>query len=403
MNFYLARQPIFDRRQKVIAYELLYRAGEENLNLEKDGTRATTAVISRALLDLGLQKVARGSRLFIRFSWKLIIDETALLLPKEQVAIEITMDTEPDRQMIDACRHLHKEGYTLVLDGYDQHLKGGELLAFADIVKIDFQATGAAERGQVAAYLKENGKKLLAKKVETVSDFETAMECGFDYCQGYFFCEPVVIKGRELSTTKMQNLRLMQEVYKPEMDMDQMEKIVSQDPSLSYKLLRFINSPAFAMRFPISSIRQAVALLGQKELVKWVSLVALRNVGYDKPDELIVAAVFRARFCETMAQHSRLKDRSAELFLTGLFSLLDVFLGQPMEEVLTELPLTEEVKQALRGEEGDYGKLLSLVLLYEKGNFDQALTIAINDYQLEPVQAMLCYLEALELADMAWK
>jgi c-di-GMP-related signal transduction protein len=403
VNVYLARQPIFDRRQKVIAYELLYRAGEENYNPEQDGIRATTEVISSALLDFGLEKVARGKRIFIKFSWKLIIDETAFLLPKEQVAIEITLDTEPDRQMIDACRHLHKEGYTLVLDGFDQRLKGGELLAFVDIVKVNFQTTGAAERGQVAAFLKESGKKLLAKKVETVRDFETAMEYGFDYCQGYFFCEPVVIKGRELSTTKMQNLRLMQEVYKPEIDMDRMEKIISQDPSLSYKLLRFINSPAFAMRFPISSIRQAVALLGQKELVKWVSLVALRNVGYDKPDELIVVAVSRAKFCEMMAQRSRLKDRSAELFLTGLFSLLDVFLGQPMEEVLTDLPLTEEVKQALRGEEGDYGKLLNLVLLYEKGNFDQALTIAINDYQLEPVQAMLCYLDALELADMAWK
>ncbi len=403
MNVYLARQPIFDRRQKVIAYELLYRAGEESYDPEQDGTRITSQVVSSALLDIGLEKVSRGNKLFIYFNREYLIDEAAYLLPKELIAIEVPGDKEPDRQMIDACRHLHREGYTLVLDGFNLHAKSGELLKLADMVKVDFQTTGVAELGKGAAFLKESGKKLLAKEVKTARDFKTAMDCGFDYCQGYFFCEPTIVKGRRLSTTKMQNLRLIQEVYKTEMDVDRMEEIIGQDPTLTYKLMRFINSPAFSLRFPISSIRQAIALLGQKELLKWVSLVALRNVGYDKPDELVVTAVSRAKFCETMALQARLKDRSNELFLTGLFSLLDVFLGQPMEELLTDLPLAEEVKQALRGEEGIYGKILGLALLYEKGDFDQALTIAVSDYQLEPLQAMLCYLDALELADMAWR
>lgn len=403
MSIFLARQPIFDRRQKVIAYELLHHAVEDKVNPEQDSNRATSQVVSSALLDIGLDKVSRGNKLFISINRELLVDETALLLPKEQVVLEIPVEIEPDRQMVDACRNLHSQGYTLVLDGFDQHLMGGELLKLADMVKIDLQATGFAVRDKRITFLKESGKKLLAKKVETVLDFKTAMECGFDYCQGHFFCEPTIVKSVGLSATKMQNLRLMQEVYKPDLDVERMEEIISQDPALTYKLMRFINSPAFSLRFPISSIRQAIALLGQKELLKWVSLVTLRNVGYDKPDELVVTAVTRARFCEMMAQATGFKNKSADLFLIGLFSLLDVFLGQPMEEVLMDLPLTKEVKQALRGEEGNYGSFLSLVLLYEKGNFDQALNIAVNDYQIEPLQAMLCYLDSLELADMAWK
>ncbi len=403
MDVYLARQPIFDRRQKVIAYELIYQTGKESYYPEQDSAQTKSQLISIALLDIGLEKVSRGNRLFINSSRDFLINESAFLLPKELVTIEVTAGKELDRQVIDACRRLQKEGYTLVLDGFNLLSKGGELLELVDMVKVDLQAIESSELEKSAAYLKKSGKKLLAKEVEKVRDYNTAMDYGFDYCQGYFFCEPAIIKGKGLSTTKMQNLRLMQEVYKPEMDIDQMESIISQDSTLSYKLIRFINSPVFSLRFPISSIRQAIALHGQKELVKWVSLIALRNVGYDKPDELIVVAVTRAKFCEAMAQHSKLKDRSSELFLTGLFSLLDVFLSQPMEEVLTELPLAEDIKQALRGEEGDYRKLLDLVLLYEKGDFDQALAIATNDYQLDPLQSMLCYLDSLELADMAWK
>jgi c-di-GMP-related signal transduction protein len=187
------------------------------------------------------------------------------------------------------------------------------------------------------------------------------------------------------------------------MDFDQVETLIKQDPSLSYKLLRFINSIAFPVRFPIRSIRQAIALLGQQEMVKWASLVALRNVGYDKPDELIVTAVSRAKFCESMAKVTDLRDRSADLFLTGLFSLLDTFLDQSMEEAIAELPLADEIKGALLGESGSFKSILDLVLLYERGAWDKAFEIAAADYNLDEVEVMSFYLESLELADMAWK
>ncbi len=403
LNFYLARQPIFNRSKKVIAYELLYRAGEANVNLEKDGTRATKVVISNTLLEIGLDKVSRGNRLFINFNKELIDNRVPFLLPKDQVAIEITEDTIIDSQTFEVCKELKKEGYTLVLDDFnlDSHCK--DLLDYVDIVKIDFLALGAFERSKVETFLKKSRAKLLAEKIETAAEFEEAVKSGYLLFQGFFFCKPVIIIGRAISGNKMQNLRLVQEIYKPDMDVDQIEAIIKQDPALSYKLLRFINSPAFPLRFEISSIRQAVALLGQKELLKWVSLVALRNLGYDKPDELIVAAVTRARFCETVARATRFKSQSADLFLTGLFSLLDTFLDQPMEDALANLPLAEVVRQALLGKEGDYRSILDIVLFYEKGQWNEAFELAATRFNLDEMFAMTCYLESLELADASWE
>lgn len=403
MKIYLARQPIFDRRQKVIAYELLYRTSEENINLETDGNLATSEVISSSFLNIGLDKITRGKKAFINFTKALLDDDTAFLLPKELVAIEITEETIPDEQTLKNCTLLQKKGYTLILDDFNMRSSCMSLLDLVEIVKVDFQNTLPDERQEIVSFLKDKKKSLLAEKVETVKDYGDAMASAFDYFQGYFFCEPSIVVGREIPSTKMQNLRLLHEIYKPDMDFDQVEALIKQDPSLSYKLLRFINSIAFPVRFPIRSIRQAIALLGQQEMVKWASLVALRNVGYDKPDELIVTAVSRAKFCESMAKVTDLRERSADLFLTGLFSLLDTFLDQSMEEAIAELPLADEIKGALLGESGSFKSILDLVLLYERGAWDKAFEIAAADYNLDEVEVMSFYLESLELADMAWK
>ncbi len=403
MNIYVARQPIFDRRQKVIAYELLYRKSEDNYTPETDSSLATSEIISNIFLNIGLDKITRKKRAFINFTKQLINDGTPFLLPKEHVAIEITEDIDPDDKTFEICEKLKKDGYMLVLDDFDLESKSIHLLDLVDIVKIDYQKTNQESRGEVLQYLKERKKKILAEKVENVQEYGDAMNNNFDYFQGYFFCEPTIVIGREIPSTKLHNLQLLYEIYKTDMDFDQVEVFIKQDPSLSYKLLRFINSIAFPIRYPIRSIRQAMALLGQKEMIKWVSLVALRNVGYDKPDELIVTAVSRARFCEAMAQVANLKDRSADLFLTGLFSLLDTFLDRPMEVVLEELPLDDDIKDALTGQQGDFKKILDLVLLYEKGSWDKAFSLASAQYNLDEVEVMSFYLESLELADLAWK
>jgi len=399
----LARQPIFDRRQKVIAYELLYRASEENFNPELNGDRATSEVVASTFINIGLDKIARGNRAFINFTRQLINDQTVFLLPKEQVAIEITEDIEPDQQMLETCQHLHREGYVLVLDDFNLTSKCKDLLDCVDIVKVDLQATVDTERKKIISFLRKGRQKILAEKVETIQEYKDALTVGYDYFQGYFFCKPVIISGKEISSTKLQNLRLLGEIYNPAMDVGYIEKIIKQDTTLSYKLLRFINSATFALRFPISSIRQAITLLGQKEMIKWASLVALRNIGYDKPDELIVTSTLRASFCEALAVATNLRELSGELFLTGLFSLLDTFLDQPMEEVLAELPLSAQTKQALLGEESEYKIILDFVLLYEKGAFAEAHALLPEELYVNETVVMNFYLESLELANSAWK
>ncbi len=403
MKIYVARQPIFDRRQKVIGYELLYRTSELNYNPEKNGQLATSEVISSSFLSIGLDNLTRRKRAYINFTKPLLENETALLLPKDLIAIEITEDIEVDQNIMDTCKKLNNNGYSLVLDDFSTQSRAMPLLPLADAVKVDFQEKDELERSKTMELCKSKKKQMIAEKVETVKEYGDAMANGYDYFQGYFFCEPALVVGREIPSTKIQNLRLLQEIYKTEMDFDHVEQLIKQDPSLSYKLLRFINSVAFPLRFPIRSIRQAIALLGQKEMVKWVSLVALRNVGYDKPDELIITAVSRARFCESVALATSTKNRSADLFLTGLLSLLDTFLDQPMENILKELPLAEEIKDALLGQDGDFKNILDLVLLYEKGSWEKAFEIAATKYNLDEVEVMSYYLESLELADMAWK
>ncbi len=403
MNIYVARQPIFDRRQKVIAYELLYRTSEENINLETNASLATSEVISSSFLNIGLDKITRRKRAYINFTKQLLEDGTAYLLPHDLIAIEITENINPDQNTIEACKKLHKDRYSLVLDDFNMDSRCLPLLEVVDIVKVDYQGTDEAQRSGIVDFFKGRKQKLVAEKVETVHEYGDAMASGYDYFQGFFFCEPTIVIGKEIPSTKMQNLRLLQEIYKSEMDFDCIEVLIKQDPSLSYKLMRFINSVAFPLRFPIRSIRQAIALLGQKEMIKWVSLVALRNVGYDKPDELIVTAVSRAKFCELMAKVTNLEDRSADLFLAGLFSLLDTFLDQPMEAILAELPLAEEIKAALLGEPGEFKDILDMVLLYEQGSWDKAFDIAARRYHLDEVEIMSYYLESLELADLAWK
>lgn len=403
MTIYLARQPVFNRQQKVIAYELLYRASKDNYYPGTDGDQATSDILSYTFLNIGLEKITRGKKAYINFTKQLLDQDVALLFPKELVAVEIVEDVEPDQKTIEACQKLHEQGYELLLDDFNLDSKAMPLLDIVDIIKVDFRDTNPAERKKILQFFKGSNKIMLAEKVESAGEYLEAMSSGFDYFQGYFFCEPVVMTGKDFPSTKLQNIRLLQEIYKPQMDFDQVEQLIKIDSSLSYKLLRFINSVAFPVRFSIRSIRQAMALLGQKEMIKWASLVALRNVAYDKPDELLVTAVSRAKFCELVAKETSLRDHSADLFLTGLFSLLDTFLDRPMDDILSELPLNTAIKKALLGEKNDFYSILELVQLYERGMWDEAFKIAGEDYGIGEVKIMSYYLDALELADLAWK
>ena len=288
-------------------------------------------------------------------------------------------------------------GYLLALDDFSHDHKFKPLIQLADIIKVDFMVTGTEERKAIIRRIGKN-KKYLAEKVETREDFELALEMGYSYFQGYFFSKPVIIEGKDIPGNKLTYIQLLKELYSKQIDFQQIECIFKRDVSLSYKLLRYINSAIFSFRAEIHSINQALAMLGQKGLRKWLSLVALKGIGEDKPDELIVISVCRAMFCELIAPKVGLANRCSDLFLMGLFSLIDAFLDQPKFAVLTKLPISMEIIDALLGKQSLFNDVYNLVVYYEQGDWEnlQATTAKLG---LDEAEAAKLYIESLAMAN----
>ncbi len=376
MEVFVARQPIFDRHLKVHGYELLFRSSYENAYDCPDGDRATSTVIANSFLLIGIDALVGKKRAFINFTKNLIRNETATLLPKEIVSVEILEDVPADPETLMACRYLKQLGYTLVMDDFVFREDLVPLIELADIIKIDFINTSPADRREWIRRFGSRNLRFLAEKVETRTDFDEALELGYSFFQGYFFSKPVIISGSDVPGYKVNYLRILREINHPALDFDRIENLIKQDVSLTYKLLKFINSAAFGFRTRIRSVRQALVLLGLREVIKWVSLITLRGLGMDQPDELIITTVVRARFAELLAPLAGFPDQGPEMFLMGLFSMLDVFIGKPMAEALNDLPISEEIKNALLGRAGRYTELLTLVLAYEKGDWEETIRMA---------------------------
>lgn len=366
MEVCVARQPIFDKRLKVYAYELLFRPGQENEFVEIDADHATSSVITNSFLVIGLNILTGGKKAFINFTQNLLMDETAINLPKDYIVVEILENVVPDKGIITACRKLKDMGYVLALDDFVFEPRFEPLIKLADIIKVDFIATEAGERQSLVKKFGYQNIKFLAEKVETQQEFDQALNMGYSYFQGFFFSKPIIISSHDIPGYKLNYLSILHEIHRPEIDFNQIENIIKRDVSISYKLLRFINSAFFSFNTKIHSIKQALVLLGINEFKKWVSLIVLKGLGEDKPLELMMVSIIRARLCELIGENLELKDRSADLFFMGMFSLIDTFMNRPMAEVLEQLPLAEETKDALLGNEGRYRDVFELVVAYEK-------------------------------------
>jgi len=372
MQAFLARQPIFDKHQNVYAYELLYRSGlKNNFYNDADGDHATSSVITNGFLSIGMETITRGKMAFINFTRNLLLKEIATVFPKELMGVEILEDVEPDAEIVATCKKLKQAGYTLVLDDFVFKPEFTPLLEFMDIIKVDFINTTPESRGSVIQQINSKRIKFLAEKVETRAAFKQAVELGYTYFQGYFFAKPEIIAGQAIPATKMNFLRLLQQVNQPELDYDKLEKIFKEDVTLTYKMLLYINSPYFGFPNRIRSVRHALTLIGMKEAQKWLSLIAMSSMGTDKSEELVLTSLSRANLSELLAPLVGLKERSSELFLMGLFSLLDAFLDQPLPDILEQLPISDDIKNALVGRQGLLGEVLKLVIVYEMGDWNQ--------------------------------
>lgn len=372
MYFYAARQPILDREKNLFAYELLFRDGLDNAFPNIDGDEATSRMIEGSQFNFGLDDFIDDKRGFINFTLDTLLKKFPSMLPKEQVVIEILETVQPGKRLLQECILLKEQGYIIALDDYIHQPVWRHFYPYVDIIKIDFRETSQETIIEVLKAVADFPHiKLLAEKVETNEEFQSALDMGFSYFQGYFFSKPEMMQSKSLSPAQMTLAELLYETSKSEMDLVKITQIFERDINLSYKLLRYSNSAVFKRRSEIETIKQAIIVLGQVELKKLLSVLFTSQVSTEKPAELMRLAMTRARFAEGIATLHNQTD-TAKAFLAGMMSLIDAILDEPMSSILVKLPLAKEIKDALIGEPGLLGEYIALVKFYEQGQWQQA-------------------------------
>ncbi|MBP1729707.1 MAG: hypothetical protein H6Q55_136 [Deltaproteobacteria bacterium] len=399
MDIYVARQPIFDRNQKVIGYELLTPSGPIYGNDAADETEASLAVIRNTFLFLAEQIVTPPHKAFIRVTRALLINGVARSIPNQSTVIEIAEYTELDDEVLNACRELKEVGYLLALTGCAaDNTMQNPLLDLADIVKVDVTKATAEETRSIVEGLAHGHRKLLAEKVETRDALKAALAVGYTFFQGSFFAKPVIVQGHDMPGYKRNYLKILRELSRRELDFQALERVIKQDVTLCYTLLKYINSPYFGLRDEVTSILRAIVLLGEKEVRRWASLVLLTLMGPDEPPEVVVRSLIRGRMCELLAEDVGLKGHKSDLFLMGMFSMLHVLIGRPLGEILKGLSLDRGVKEALLGKENEYRRLYDLVVTYESGEWEQCFAHATK-LQLDTRRISKIFITAAAYAD----
>ncbi len=405
MDSFIARQPIFDKTMKVYAYELLYRSNESDnyFSASDSADHASSRIMMDTFSDIGIEKITGGKLAFVNFTENLLEQNIATLFPKKTLVVEVLETVTPGPEVLEQLRALKADGYRIALDDFEYGPQFKDFVALANIIKIDFLAQSLEEiRSDIAKFPKK-GITLLAEKVENNEMYEAAKEMGFELFQGYFFEKPVILTGRSVDPLKISYLQLMRSVWERELDFEEVAKVIKRDVALSYKLLRLVNSVHYARRREIKDIMHAMVMLGEAEVRKWVSLIVMVGCGDNKPDELIRGSMLRAFFMEDLGKRMHLRREQADvLFLTGLFSLIDVMMDTSMEDVMSRLSVPVEVEEALVGEEGMAGEMLHMVRAYEQGRWDESQAI-FGKYAVKDATLPELYLEAVAKADQIGK
>lgn len=375
MDVFVARQAIFDRSRQLYGYELLFRSdGERN---EFDGTdsgSATTQVIANSLLSIGLENMVCGKKAFVNFDRILLMSGLHSMIPRQNLVLEILESVEPDPEFLAACRELYDQGYTIALDDFVRHPRFEPLTEIAKVIKVDMQATAKKEQEQLLRIYRPRGIAMLAEKVETREEFDWALDAGYDYFQGYFFTKPVIVRGQQIPAAKLSCINLLREMQETDLDFCRLRILISEDVSLSFKLLRYVNSALFPFRRSgkIHSIDQALAALGETSIRCWVAMAALPALAKNKPGELVTHSLVRARFCERLAQLSGIQECHLG-FLMGLFSLLDALIDLPLDKALHLAGVAPVISEALLGtarEDDGFRNVYRLAYHYETGDWD---------------------------------
>jgi EAL and modified HD-GYP domain-containing signal transduction protein len=373
-NAFIARQPIFNHKLEVVGYELLFRGrGYAAEALTADPERATATVVLNSLSELELKRIVGNKRAWVNVSREFVLDGLAQAIPPRVAGLEISETELLDDDMIAALRDLKRQGYRLALDDFRSRPGFEPLLGLFDVVKLNTVDLGRDQLTEQVERLRPYRAVLLANELGTRPDQEFCAGAGCELFQGDFFCRPTVVATRGISANRLTLLQVVAALHAPEIELSEVEQLIARDVALSYRMLRYVNSAFFGVRGDVRSIGQALALLGIENVRRWATLSVLASVD-DKPAELTVTALIRARFCE-LAGEQRPIASPAELFTLGLFSVIDAMMDAPMHDVVASLPLADDLRDALVSRRGQMGQLLDCVIALQAGEYGSATIV----------------------------
>lgn len=391
---FVARQPIFTRDEKLFGYELLFRDGIENYFRSSDPEVASLSVLDSSILT-GLDVLCGRRRAFLNCTRDFLLNDYVTLLPSEQAVVEILEGVPPDDQVKAACQRLKEASYLIALDDFGVNDPRTALCDFADIIKVDLRVTSLED---AAAMVRCHGSwrcRMLAEKVETKEQFSAAKDAGFLYFQGYFLRKPELVQRRDIPANGLNYLRMLRAASRPELDASEIESLIKSEASLCYRLLRYLNSAVFGFASEIQSVRHALLMLGEREVRRWISMVAILGAGQNRCGELVLLALVRARFCELLSP--KVAHGGCDLFLMGLISMMDVLLEMPITQVLENVPVDREIKQALLGGSSLLQPVYRLMLAQESGEWGHLEELA-KQLRLNESEVAQAYWEAIDWA-----
>ena len=388
---FVSRQPIYSPSSDLFAYELLYSLEVIEQVLAARGERAGADVFLKTLQNAGLEPILGDTLAFINITPTFILEDYCKALPKEKVVFEIRGHAEPDEAVVRSLSALRQSGYNFALDEFAYTEQTRPILELANYAYLNFQGLTPEEISKQLAMLKQSNVKAIAKRVDTHAELDLAKSMGFEYFKGSSFTRPKVTTSARVPVNRLSTLQLVLKLQEADLESAELEKIVKQDLAISYKLLQYVNSAAVSLPRTVESIKTAIQLIGTERLRTWASLLYLSKLD-DKPAELIITALVRAKMAEGLATAMGVKNVDT-YYMVGLFSLVDAMLNVPMSEAIQLLPFSKEIRDALLKQEGSCGSVLKCVLSYETGDWNQVSSIG-----LDAATIRRCYLDSVSAA-----
>lgn len=374
---FIARQPIFNKELKLYGYELLFRPNIDATSFGEAAASNATATVLGNLFEMGIDQIVEGVKAFVNFDYDFLFSDSIELIDANTLVIEVLETVKADKILVDRLNYLRSKGYKIALDDFVECFHLHPLVPIADIIKYDLMITPLESiEIEVKQALKQN-KILLAEKIETENEFILAKEMGFDLFQGYFFSKPSIIsKSNDKKSAKSQYTRIISELNKEEPSFQILAEIIETDVNLAFRLMKVISIKQ--NRDMVYSIKKALIYMGFKELERWINILMLQDLSTNKPKELLKLSLLRSKFGEFIASNSRFKKRKRETSMMCLFSTLDAILDETMEEVLQDILITEDIREALIKKAGVLSPICNLISSYEKGDWDKVKIIAAD-------------------------